>query len=114
MAEKEIQKIFELEPTIQIYMLQYVYKLVNGVLPDNVKIPFETHNRNNDNRTNLRKEKNIKIVWRNTKIFQRSVFQKGIKIWNKLNEKIQKSPSFWSFKNRLKKFYIDLDNDMTV
>ena len=117
MVEKDMQKIFELEPTIQMYMLQYVYKLINGVLPENVKIPFETHNRNNrdnENRTNLRKEKNIKIVWRNTKIFQRSVFQKGIKIWNKLNENIQKSPSFWSFKNRLKKFYIDLDNDMTV
>ena len=52
------------------------------------------------------------MVWRNTKIFQKSVFHKGIKYWNMLSEKIQKSPSLWSFKNKLKKFFVELDEEM--
>ena len=82
------------------------------LLPINLVIQFELHEDNEG--TNLRKGKNTKIVWRNTKNFQKSVFHKGIKFWNKLDEKIQKCPSIWSFKSNIKKLFVDMDEEMTV
>ena len=84
--------------------------LRNNLLPIKLKIPFQLHESNEN--TNLRKGKNIKVIWRNTKIFHKSVFHKGIKLWNLLDEKLQKCNSIWSFKNNLKKFYENLDESM--
>ena len=82
-----------------------MYKACNSMLPVNVQAQFiknkEVHNYGTRNREKLH-VKNVKSNVKNI-----SVNNKGVKLWNNLDEQIRSSVSINLFKKRLKSKFIE-------
>ena len=78
----------------------FIFKIVNNILPEQLKDQLELVGSNNDRQT--RQTGDIAIRFRRTRSAQKSMFYEGVKMYNTLPAEIKRCEKLEMFKRMLK------------
>lgn len=97
--------ILKCEELFQINIYKFMYKLMNNLLPCQIKNYFNIQQGRHT--YNTRQVNNLAVTKYKTELYSKSIRILGPKLWNTLPNEIKSSPSLNSFKKKVMKFMKD-------
>ena len=97
--------ILKVEDIHKAQILKFVYESLNGLSITQFKSYYQLQNRLHDHDTRERFRLRVQLI--RTRYGEYSLLYRGPFLWNKLDKDLQGTKSLFSFKKKLKKFFID-------